>query len=330
MDWSAGNPEHPQHRLALALAGAALVLGSAGMAHAEPPAKLRLHAAACPSAEQVAAELGPLLPHTELVLATEEGESAESPENEASASVEDAGEVMRIKVAGQRRQFPDAARACKERAKTAAVFIGLVLDPPLLPERRPKPAPPPPEPPPPPPPRAPTPSTEYSLKLGPLLQAAPVSDAKLVPVAGGFGGRLGIGQGFGVSLGAALLLPTRLSLPHADARVVWLPFDVSARKAFELDAVTLDFELGPELALLFVSGDRVKNPRTSTRLEVGARLSTSLIWNMSQHLGAYFTLLGVVRPKPYDFSVNPGVASGSTPPLWLGASLGFSFRTGRH
>jgi hypothetical protein len=157
-----------------------------------------------------------------------------------------------------------------------------------------------------------------------------VSDAKLVPVAGGFGGRLGIGQELGVAIGAAFLLPTRLSLPRADARVVWLPFDVSARAVLDFDAVTLDLELGPELALLFVTGDRVKNPRTSTRLEVGARLATSLIWNMSPHLGAYFTLFGVVRPKPYDFSVNPGLASGSTPPLWLGASLGFSLRTGRH
>jgi hypothetical protein len=159
---------------------------------------------------------------------------------------------------------------------------------------------------------------------------APSSDAKSVPVAGGFGGRLGIGSELGVAVGAAFLLPTRLSLPHADARVVWLPVDVSARAAFELDAVTLDFELGPELALLFATGDRVKNPRTSTRLEVGARASTSLIWNMSQHLGAYFTLFGVVRPKPYEFEVNPGVASGSTPAVWLGASLGFSLRTGRH
>jgi hypothetical protein len=148
-----------------------------------------------------------------------------------------------------------------------------------------------------------------------------------VPVAGGFGARLAWGETWGVAFGAAFLLPTRLALPAADARLVWLPFDVSLRAAHETGPVLLAAELGPELALLFASGDRVKNPRTSTRVEIGARAALSLTWGMSQHLGAFATLFGVVRPSPYDFKVNPDIQSGRTPPLWLGASLGLSFRT---
>jgi hypothetical protein len=166
-----------------------------------------------------------------------------------------------------------------------------------------------------------------TLELGPLLQAAPASDAAHLPVAGGFGGRLAWGRTLGVSAGAAFLLPTRLALPAADARLVWLPFDVALRATREAGPVALSAELGPEAALLFASGERVNNPRTSLRLEAGARGALSFTWGMSSQLGAFFTLFGVWRPKPYSFRVNPEMESGSTPSLWLGAALGLSFRS---
>jgi hypothetical protein len=294
-----------------------------GLASAAPAVLQLTSTSSCPSADDVAAELAPLLPHTRVSTngspATDEG---------ASASITDEGERVRIRVATEERVFKDAGRSCAERARTAAVFIGLVLDPPIFPEA--KPAPPPPVPRPaarvaPPPPAQP--STSLTLELGPLLQAAPVSDASQVPLAGGFGGRLAWGRSLGVAVGAAFLLPTRLALPAADARLVWLPFDVSLRATQRVGPVALAGELGPELALLFASGDRVKNPRTSTRLEVGARGALSLTWSMSSQLGAFLTVFGVWRPKPYSFRVNPDLASGTTPGVWLGASLGLSFRS---
>ncbi len=260
------------------------------------------------------AELAPLLPHTRVSAnggpATNEG---------ASASIEDEGDRVRIRVTTEERVIKDAGRSCGERARTAAVFIGLVLDPPIFAEARPPAAP----------PRAPAPtvsppavvappahpSTPLTLELGPLLEAAPVSDASQVPLAGGFGGRLAWGRGLGVVVGAAFLLPARLALPQADARLVWLPFDLSVRATHHVGALALAAELGPELALLFASGDRVKNPRTSTRLEVGARTAVSLTWSMSSQLGAFVTLFGVWRPKPYSFRVNPDLESGTTPPV---------------
>jgi hypothetical protein len=304
----------------LALAG----FGLARTAVAAAPALVTVGSnSACPSAEDVVQELGPLLPRSRVLV----GVAA------PSAEVVDDGESVRVRVGDQERSFRDAGRACRERARTAAVFIGLVLDPPSLAEAPPEPAPPPP-----PSPAArpasfpsgtasPRLSTPLTLQLGPLLQAAPISDAAQTPLAGGFGARAAWGRGWGVALGAAFLLPTRLALPAADARLVWLPFDVALRSAHELGPVVVSAELGPELALLFASGDRVKNPRTSARVEVGARAAGTLTWNMSTHLGAFVTLFGVVRPKPYEFKLNPDVESGTTPPLWLGAALGLSFRT---
>ena len=296
---------------------------AAGPAAAAAPERLQVSSnSGCPSAADVVAELAPLLPRTR-VSATD-GPAAAS--EGVSASIEDEGERVRIRVEGEERVFRDAGRSCGERARTAAVFLGLVLDPPILPETKPAPVRQAPLRP------APRPGGDVvplrlTLELGPLLQAAPISDAKQVPLAGGFGGRLAWGRGLGLAVGAAFLLPTRLTLPEADARLVWLPFDVSLRATHQAGPVALAGDLGPELALLFASGDRVRNPRTSTRLEVGARGAVSLTWGMSSHLGAFVTLFGIWRPKPYEFRVNPSLESGSTPPLWLGGSLGLSFRT---
>jgi hypothetical protein len=298
-------------------------LTAARSASAQPPERVLLESSAsCPSAAQVAEELGPLLPHTRVEITVDPA----TPPPSVVAHIEDEDNAVRVRVEQQERAFRDPERACRERARTAAVFIGLVLDPPILPEVKP---PPPPPAPPPAPPRVTTrpPGTPLTLELGPLLEAAPISDAAQLPLAGGFGGRLVWGRAWGVAFGAAFLLPTRLALPAADARLVWLPFDLSLRRTYETDVVSLAGELGPEAALLFVTGDRVKNPRTSTRLEVGARAALSLTWSMSQHLGAFLTLFGVYRPRPYEFKVNPDLESGTTPPLWLGASLGLSFRT---
>jgi hypothetical protein len=255
----------------------------------------------------------------------EVGKPSELADGAEQASISDDGEAIRVHVASEERVLRDPQRGCSERARAVAVFIALVLDPPVLSFGEPAPRPPPP-PPPPPAPSKPE-GAPLTLELGPLLEMAPISDATNVPVAGGFGGRLAWGQGVALAVGAALLLPTRLQLPEADARVVWLPFDISLRGTTRTGPVRLSAELGPELAALFASGESVNNPRTSARLEVGARLAGSLTWNMSSHLGAFVTVFSVWRPRPYEFRVNPELESGTTPPLWLGASLGLSLST---
>ncbi|HEX2870994.1 MAG TPA: hypothetical protein VHP33_07060 [Polyangiaceae bacterium] len=313
-------------RQSLLLAPLACLLPS--WALAAPPAQLQLSSnSTCPAASDVLAELAPLLPRTRVsaVDGAAAIDAADTPPL-ATATIIDEGERVRIRVATEERVFKDAGRACSERARTAAVFIGLVLDPPSFPDAKPAPTPPPPRPAPPrqQPDRRAAPLT---LELGPLLQAAPASDAAQLPVAGGFGGRLAWGRPLGVSAGAAFLLPTRLALPAADARLVWLPFDVAVRATHDAGPLSLSAELGPELALLFASGERVSNPRTSLRLEAGARGALSFTWGMSSQLGAFLTLFGVWRPKPYSFRVNPELASGTTPSLWVGAALGLSFRS---
>jgi hypothetical protein len=292
-------------------------------AAAAPPDVLHLSSASsCPNVADVERELGPLLPRTRV----ETGKGDET-EDAVQASISDDGEAIRVRVASEERVLRDPRRSCGERARAVAVFIALVLDPPVLSFGDPAPRPPPPPPPPPPAPAPTRESAPLRLELGPVLEMAPVSDSRNVPVAGGFGARLAWGESWALAVGAALLLPTRLQLPEADARVVWLPLDIALRGATRTGPVRLSAELGPELAILFASGEGVNNPRTSARLEVGARLAGSLGWDMSSHLGAFMTVFSVWRPRPYDFRVNPELDSGTTPPLWLGASLGLSLST---
>lgn len=273
----------------------------------------------------MAQQLAPLLQHTQVSVAEDEGGSTDI----ARVTLTDSGDELEVRVDAEVRVFRDPERACTERARSSAVFIGLVLDPPLLPEApAPKPSTPvkggdvhpPPE-------KKPRPASHLVLELGPLLQTAPLSDSEQLPLAGGFGARLAWGKTWGGALGAAFLLPTRLHLPAADARVVWLPFDLSLRLTQGGPALSWSAELGPELALLFATGEGVDNPRTSTRVELGARGAVSLSWGMGSHVGAFVTLFSELRPKPYDFRVNPDVASGSSPAWWLGSSLGLSLRS---
>lgn len=299
----------------------------AAPAQAAPPEALRLKSSSsCPSVAEVRRELGPLLPRTRVETGARPEDADASAGERVEATIADEGESIRVEVAREERVLRDPQRGCSERARAVAVFIALVLDPPVLSfEPKPRPATPPPAPP------APTSPVKggapLTLELGPVLQMAPLSDAAQLPIAGGFGGRLAWGRTVAVSFGAGLLLPTRLQLPQADARLVWLPFDVSLRLSHAIGAVRVAAELGPELALLFASGEAVKNPRTSTRLEVGARLAGSLTWDMSTHLGAFLTVFSLWRPQPYEFRVAPDLESGTTPPLWLGASLGLSLST---
>src|SRR5688572_883207 len=154
---------------------------SAQAAWAVPPESLALESTgSCPSAAEVARELQPLLPQTRIAIQSEGTRAASA----SRATIHDDGDTLRVELGADRRVFRDPARACGERARSSAVFIGLVLDPPLLPEAQP-PAPPPRDTTPAPQPPAP-PGPHLTAELGPLFEAAPISDTAALPIAGGF------------------------------------------------------------------------------------------------------------------------------------------------
>src|SRR5260221_11730334 len=132
---------------------------------------------ACPAPSQVAAVLAPLLRGTKVA----GGAGSPGPDD---ALVSDDGSKFRVAVASREREFNDAERDCTERARQAAVFIALVLDPPLVADRsmaEPQPEKPAPivaSP-------RPRPGPNLDLDLGSFFQSAPGASDRIAALPGG-------------------------------------------------------------------------------------------------------------------------------------------------
>ncbi|HVJ15856.1 MAG TPA: hypothetical protein VM686_10445, partial [Polyangiaceae bacterium] len=88
---------------------------------ASPPAlNVQGPAEGCPSPRGLIVELKRLLPHTHFDSAAADAEAV---------LIEDGGDSFSVSVGGETRRFDDASRECAERARLAAVFVALVLDP---------------------------------------------------------------------------------------------------------------------------------------------------------------------------------------------------------
>jgi hypothetical protein len=283
-------------------------------AGAPPPHLTLTSSSECPRAADVARELGPLLPTTEIDL----GGTSDGPR----AVLEDNGDELSIRIGEETRVLEDPARSCDERARSAAVFIGLVLDPPAFPAATPE------------EPKAlPGKSGEppaareqgISVELGPLVRVAPGAGYREVPVLFGLGGRLVVGRTLGGSLGVGAFLPTTLRLDVADVRAVWLPLDLALRATARVDRAEFSIEGGPEVAWLIAAGQGVDNGRTSVRAEVGVRLALVTALRLGSELRGVAALQATYFPSRYDFELNPGLIAGQTPAWWAGGSLGVAF-----
>lgn len=287
---------------------------------AAPPPSLQVLGPtdACPNPRGLVRELGRLLPQTRL--ATEPDGSGES------VRIEDLGGAFSVSVAGETRRFDDAARQCGERARLAAVFVALVLDPLNVPSEESKPPPPPAQPPEEPEP-TPTPATatvpaDVDLELGPLLWVAASSASANVPRTGGIAARLRWGGSLALSLGVAGLFPAHLEYERASVEAVWLPFDVSLRVGQRLDAWELGAELGPIAAWLSVAGQEVAEARSDSRLELGGRIGASVRYWASSDIALVLSGHVASFPRPYRLELAGLGEVGRTPSLWIGTSIG--------
>jgi hypothetical protein len=268
----------------------------------------------CPSGQDVARELSPLLPNTEF--------AEHAPD---VAEIVDDGTSFRVSLGTQSKRFADAERDCRERARIAAVFIGLLLDPPeslLPPEPVPEPRLEEPEAPRPPPRRPVERPSRLDFELGPALLVAPTASATAVPVLGGISARASWGKEVRLAAGVLGLFPTTLHYETADARVHWLPVDLAIRLRRPGPELDMAGELGVAVAVLRARGERVDISRQETRLELGARAGVVLRNWFSESLGAHVSLNLLWFPAPKELMVRPDERLGTTPSVWVGASAG--------
>jgi hypothetical protein len=301
-------------------------VASLSLAHADPPPALRVvgQEAGCPTASQVATLLERMLPRTKII-------ADPGPPGAADATVSDQGAHFRVTVAGQERSFDDGTRQCAERARHAAVFVALVLDPPAIaelssdpPEARAAPAAtvspvdkarPSAE-------RRPS-GLQWDLALGPVMLVAPAGEGRSSAAAQGVAIFARAKRGFHWGLGAGILHGA-LHFDVADADAWWVPIDVAAGFTTRTTVWEIGAELGPNASVMSIVGENLKESRRQVRVEVGGRVSAwSRFW-FSKQFAAFLSAEAVFRPFPYVLDIDPRGGIGQMPAVWLGLSAGLA------
>jgi hypothetical protein len=298
------------------------VVSIAIAAHAGPPRTIRIvgEERGCPTPGQVSGLLAPLLP----------GSRISSSSGAASAddvTISDDGPSFRVVAAGQERSFVDPVRECLDRARHAAVFVALALDPPAISATTPKP---------PPPERPETPIeplplkplSHFDLELGALALAAAGSSARSATYPVGIAARARWGREIGVAGGAGLV-PGELSFRTVDTRVLWLPFHLGVGLNIRSASFELGGELGPAVTVFGILGQNLVGARRQWRADVGGRAALEgRVW-IAETFGLFAGAQVSAFARPYDLKVDPageGSQVGATPWLWWGGSIGIFSR----
>ena len=330
LPWALTAVSHPRARrrmsskVRLSVACGLLVIGCrVRAAHSEPPPALRIAGAkaTCPTARQVKSELERLLSRTSITLET-------GPANAPEATISDQGVQFRVTIAGHERSFDDAARQCDERARQAAVFLALVLDPLLMaelsaePSASPTPAAAPAAPPrPPAEPKAKL--LQWEMTLGGVVHVAPGVDGRETTAAPGVALFTRAKRGLHLALGAGVQ-NAKLRFDIAQADAWWIPIDVAVGLQSRANAWEIGAEIGPSMSVLSIVGENLKESSPQLRLDLGGRASVwSRFW-FGPQFGVFFSAETVVRPFPHVIDIEPRGSIGQTPSLWLGVSAGIA------
>jgi len=290
-------------------------------------------ASLCPLPNAVWQELVTLVPSEHLVSRLRGTGAAIT-----SIQVEDIGTAFRISVLDKVRDYREEARDCAYRAKVAALFAALIIDPAALlntalcesPPCSPKPTPTP-TPPSPPPARAETkvfPATPsrplVRLELGPTLVTGLGGEDRTVHWGGVL--RLALGRGsVAAVLGAAGLLPAQTRIGGLRLQQWRLPLDLGIRAT--LSGARLDFygEVGLAFALLSERALDLYASRSPIGMALGGRVGLGARLARRARLTPFVSLQADLFPDPPSVSALPQGRAGQTPRVWIGACAGASW-----
>jgi hypothetical protein len=336
-------------RTASLLVFLAALLGKTAPAWAapEPTDRLFSGASACPTPAAVRAEVETLVPR-ERLNARLRGAGGSG----ATVEVIDLGVPFRVVAAGNTREYRDDARDCAHRARIAAVFVVLVVDPAAILKEVAAP----PSPSSPPPGAPPAAATTMPATAIIAAAAAPATTGAAgtsragarvrvglgAAVEGGLGSGAGIGQlgvalrlGFGagtlaLSIGAAALAPVDASIGGVRLRHRRIPADASVRAQGAVAigagyALQPYAELGVGVAQVQESALDLASPLTRTTIELGVHGGAGVYLAGSSRLTPFLALQGELVPVPPSVSALPRGEVGHTPSVWLGANAGVAW-----
>jgi hypothetical protein len=307
--------------VAAAVSVALVAAGRAGAAGEPALESLVGGPSTCPRSDAVLAELGTLLPPDRL-----SARLRAFPGTPAVVELIDLGVPFQVVVAGRVREYHDEARDCVHRARVAAVFVALTIDPASVAA----PAPPPPRPAPPPPPAliagappVPAPPARARLDLAAAIDAG-VGSADRVAQAGA-AARVTIGGGrLAFVTGALALWPVDTSVGGVRLRQWRLPFDAGVRASFTARRDLAPYgELGLCAAVLSETALDLATAGSRMAVELGARAALGVRTGAGRF--APFAALHVeLIPVPAEIYALPRGVAGHTPYVWIGLSAGVS------
>jgi hypothetical protein len=307
---------------ALLAAGAARVNAADAAASppgAAPPADLESlfgGSSSCPRPDLVRAELAALLPPERL-----NARLRAIPGTPAVVELYDLGAPFRVVAAGRVREYRDDARDCAYRARVAAVFVALTIDPASVAM------------PPPPPPRQEPPVA--IAEPSPLHLIPPVARVDVAAaVDAGFGSdrvahggisvRVAVGRGrYAVAAGALALLPADTTVGGVRLRQWRLPVDAGVRASAAGGTFAPYAELGLAAGVLTESATDLAASSSRTAIEIGARAAIGARFGRSRFAPFAAVHAELVPGPPAIFALPQGEV-GHTPVLWIGASAGAS------
>jgi hypothetical protein len=282
-------------------------------------------ASACPTPPDVWRELGTLIPVDRLIAyqaaqnAALPAASSEAGSSPPGVEIVDLGEKYRVIAGGRVREYRNPGRDCAYRARVAAVFVALTVDPAALAV----------EPPPPPSPSSSSPSSA-SEEASRDLPGDPVAQVDLGVAVdramgtgphtthGGAGVRVALGRGpLALVIGAMFFTTASGDLVGMKLTQGHYPLDVGVRVRWQGLFFEPYAETGVGLALLTEQGKE-----TATGFEIGAFVAAG-IRVPARSRGAFFLSgRGEWIPSPAPIFALPAV--GHAPSYWLGAMAGAS------
>ena len=276
----------------------------------------------CPTPEAVAAALSPALVHIRPNLDP----------LPSDFRLTDLGDAFEVTVGGQVQRYADATRDCAERARVAAVFVALAMNPLSLEPPRP----------PPPVPRPAVQQTEpplpreskrswLSVGVAARLDAAVggSSDATSGATAGGeLDFAFGRGS-FGIEASAGLVTATQNTIASVQISQQRFPCSLSAVVRRRAGAhLEVGAALGAALTPFTLHGHGLDMTLPVTRFDAGARLALEL--RVARTALAPFANLHVEYfPRTYEIAVAPLGIIATTEPLQIGLSVGVAFESRR-
>lgn len=269
---------------------------------------------ACPSPLAVALALQRLLTHTTVTPTLVD--TPAPAERGRTVHIIDLGRRHIVMIEGHRREFVDDLKQCAERAKVAAVFIALVVEPPVVaaPSSPPSPV-------------VTRREPRVDLEVGGLFDIGLSADAEGSLLSGGAVLRLFAGTAHvGAVLSIAGLSPTTLEFTAVSAKLTRVPMALALRGAFDVKRIRLAGDLGLSGTVVIAEGLAADAHETPTGFELGVYAAAMIELWMHRRVAPFLALQAVVAPVPYRLALHDQGVIGHTPYVWIGLSLGVAVK----